>query len=75
MTNINDAEARYYALAAIAYQPDTSTAQQHAWASALDNANISVRLGEVVEYTEAWYELVTGSYASVLGELEAEARN
>ena len=69
------AELRYYALAATAGQPDAPITEQCAWASAMDNANLSVRLGEVEEGTQEWFELATSSYASVLEELEAEAMN
>lgn len=68
------AELRYYALAATAGQPDAPITEQRAWASAMDNVNMSVHFGEVEEGTQEWFELVTGSYASVLEELEAEAR-
>ena len=72
---IPTAELRYYELAASAGQPDAPIVQQHAWASAMDNVNLSVRFEEVEEGTQEWFELATGSYASVLEELEAETWN
>ena len=74
MPYINLAETRYYQLAASAGQPDAPAREQAAWASANDNANLSMRLGEVDGVgTPEWFELIVSSYASVLDDSNARS--
>lgn len=43
---------------------------ESAYTSAMDNAAISVRLGEVEVWSTDWYALITASYAAVLADGE-----